>query len=88
MIKLSYLSIIILVMFGFSGCGVVSKSEITKAQLYPKLYQQHPKSILVLPARNTTTSVDATDHFRYTVTRPLAEKGYYVFPVHLVDSFF
>lgn len=85
---LSYISIVVLVILGLSGCGVVSKSEITKGQLYPKLYQEHPKSILVLPARNTTTSVDATDHFRYTITRPLAEKGYYVFPVHLVDSFF
>ena len=72
----------------FTGCGVVSQSQITKGEYYPKLYKNHPKSILVLPARNTTTSVDATDHFRYTITKPLTEKGYYVFPVHLVDSFF
>jgi len=72
----------------FSGCGVVSKSLITKAELYPKIYEDTPLSILVLPAKNTTTSVDATNHFRYTITKPLAEKGYYVFPVHLVDNFF
>lgn len=71
----------------FSGCGV-STSAITKGEYYPHLYQHHPKSILVLPAKNTTTSVDAADHFRYTITKPLAEKGYYVFPVQLVDDFF
>jgi len=71
----------------FTGCGVVT-SQITKGEYYPKLYANHPVSILVLPAKNTTSSVDATNHFRYTITKPLAEKGYYVFPVHLVDSFF
>ena len=71
-----------------TGCGVSSQSIVRKGELYPKLYENHPKSILVLPAKNTTSSVDATNHFSYTITQPLAEKGYYVFPVHLVDSFF
>jgi len=84
--KLKYLFLLIAIML-FTGCGVTT-SQITKGEYYPKLYKQHPISILVLPARNTTTAVDATDHFRYTITQPLAEKGYYVFPVHLVDSFF
>jgi hypothetical protein len=86
--KLNYIFIVVAITFLFTGCGVISQSQVTKGQLYPKLYREHPKSILVLPAKNTTTSVDATDHFRYTITKPLAEKGYYVFPVHLVDSFF
>ena len=72
-----------------TGYGCAPKmSQITKGEYYTNLYQNHPKSILVLPAVNTTTSVDATDHFRYTIAPPLAERGYYVFPVHLVDSFF
>lgn len=71
----------------FTGCGVTN-SQITKIEIYPKMYEKHPKSILVLPAKNTTTSVDATNNFSYTIAQPLAEKGYYVFPVHLVDSFF
>jgi len=86
--KINYISIVVAITFLFTGCGVVSQSQVSKGQLYPKMYKVHPKSILVLPAKNTTTSVDATDHFRYTITKPLAEKGYYVFPVHLVDSFF
>ncbi|WP_419765306.1 MAG: DUF799 domain-containing protein [Arcobacter sp.] len=73
--------------FLFTGCGI-TQSRIAKIQVYPKMYEVHPKSILVLPAKNTTTAVDATDQFSYSITKPLAEKGYYVFPVHLVDSFF
>jgi hypothetical protein len=82
-----YLLSITFFAFFLSGCGVTT-SQITKGEYYPKLYTKQPKSILVLPAKNTTTSVDATNHFRYTITQPLAEKGYYVFPVHLVDAFF
>lgn len=86
--KTGFIVITFMIALLFTGCGVVSQSQITKGEYYPKLYKTHPKSILVLPAKNTTTSVDATDHFRYTITKPLTEKGYYVFPVHLVDSFF
>lgn len=71
----------------FTGCAP-TVTNISKGEYHSKLYSKHPKSILVLPARNTTTSVDATEHFRYTITQPLTEKGYYVFPVHLVDNFF
>lgn len=79
--------IFIMLTFLFTGCGVIT-SKITKGEYYPKIYANHPASILILPAKNTTSSVDATNHFRYTITKPLAERGYYVFPVHLVDSFF
>lgn len=71
----------------FTGCAP-TVTNISKGEYHSKLYSKHPKSILVLPARNTTTSVDATEHFRYTITKPLTEIGYYVFPVHLVDNFF
>lgn len=71
----------------FTGCGHKT-SFITKGEYYPEVYRSHPKTILILPARNTTTAVDAADYFRYTVTQSFAEKGYYIFPVHLVDSFF
>lgn len=82
-----YLILVTFTIFVFTGCAP-SQTQITKGEYYPEVYKNHPKSILVLPAKNTTTSVDATDHFRYTITKPLTEKGYYVFPVHLVDSFF
>lgn len=41
-----------------------------------------PKSILVVPAINKTLDVDAPNYLLSTLTVPLAEKGFYVFPVN------
>lgn len=40
-----------------------------------------PRSILVVPAVNKSLDVDAPHYLLSTLTVPLAEKGYYVFPV-------
>lgn len=46
-----------------------------------------PRSILVLPPLNETTDVTAPYDYLATVSRPLAEAGYYVFPVAVVDAY-
>lgn len=78
-----FLGLVILTLF--SGC--YTPTQIAKQDLYPKFYKQHPNSILVLPALNLTTSANASEEYRYTITKELTERGYYVFPVHLVDNF-
>lgn len=50
--------------------------------------QSKPKSIVVLPPLNNSPDVRASYSFMSTVTFPLAELGYYVFPVALVDQTF
>ncbi len=50
---------------------------------YSKFFEHHPRSILILPPSNKTTAVDAPIVFDTTVTRPFAERGYYVFPLPL-----
>jgi hypothetical protein len=47
-----------------------------------------PKSILVLPPLNNTSDLRATYSVMSSATLPLAEAGYYVFPVALVDQTF
>ena len=42
------------------------------------------RSVLVVPSINRSVYVNAPDYYLTTVTRPLAERGFYVFPVHLV----
>ena len=50
-------------------------------------YLEHPpKSILVLPPLNETLEVDASYGSLAAITQPLAERGFYVFPVALVDA--
>ena len=44
-----------------------------------------PHSILVLPPLEETPVADAPEQYLGTITRPLVERGYYVFPVALVD---
>ncbi|MDZ7923341.1 MAG: DUF799 family lipoprotein [Marinagarivorans sp.] len=46
-----------------------------------------PRSILILPPTNRSVEVNAPYIFLSTITRPLAEKGYYVFPVAVIDRF-
>ena len=62
-----------------SGCAVKGY-DYTNYRAYP------PRSILVLPPVNEGTDVRATYGYLSTVTRPIAELGYYVFPVALVDQ--
>lgn len=55
---------------------------------YTAFKKSNPKSILVLPPINHTTEVIAPYGVLANVTIPLAEAGYYVFPVALVDETF
>lgn len=50
-------------------------------------YLSHmPTSILVLPPLNESPEPKAPYAFLSTITEPLAERGYYVFPVAVVDQ--
>lgn len=66
-----------------AGC-VIPQNNID----YTAYRQSKPRSILVLPPLNNAPDVRATYSFLSTVTKPLAEAGYYVFPVALVDQTF
>lgn len=46
----------------------------------------NPRSILVVPVVNNTVDVDAPLYALSTLSVPLGEKGYYVFPVHTVKT--
>lgn len=53
---------------------------------YQAFRSSSPKSILVVPVVNNTVEVLAGDLFLCTIPQPLAERGYYVFPVNLVKE--
>jgi len=65
----------------FSGCATVPPQD------YTNLRASQPRSILVLPPTNETTEINATYGMMAASTRPLAELGYYVFPVAVVDLY-
>ncbi len=55
---------------------------------YTAFKQNRPVSMLVLPPVNETPDVNATYGVLSQVTLPLAEAGYYVLPVSLMDETF
>src|SRR5450830_500760 len=55
---------------------------------YTAYKQARPKSILVLPPINESPEVQASYSMVSQVTYPLAEAGYYVLPIALVDETF
>jgi hypothetical protein len=69
----------ILVLLG--GCQTTRPYDYTNFRAHP------PRSILVIPPLNETTDLGGTYGYLTTVSRPIAERGYYVFPVAVVDQF-
>jgi hypothetical protein len=63
-----------------SGCAThtVAKKD------YAEFRKASPRSVLIVPVINRSVDVDAPDYFLSTIARPIAERGYYVFPVNLV----
>jgi hypothetical protein len=66
-----------------AGCAVPTKNVD-----YAAFKASKPRSIVVLPPLNESPDVGATYGMLSQVTVPLAEAGYYVLPVALVDETF
>ena len=58
--------------------AVTSCSTITRGSAYPKMYEQSPTSLLIMPPINNTNSVEAKEYYYTSLAMPLANKGYYV----------
>lgn len=61
-----------------SGCATVPKKD------YSAFQAADPHSILIIPVVNRSMDVNAPDYFLSTLSIPVAERGYYVFPVDMV----
>ena len=62
--------------------------QITRVEQYPKMYEEKPLSIVVMPPINQTQHVEAKDYFYTTLYTPLCEKGYYVYSPMLTMELF
>lgn len=62
--------------------------QITRSAQYPKMYEEKPLTIAVMPPINQTNFVEAKDYFYTTLYAPLCEKGYYVYsPMMTMEMF-
>jgi hypothetical protein len=69
----------------FGGC-VSDTPQPTKGSLFPKMYEEQPRSLLILPPMNESTDAEAKDYYMTTVEAPYALMGYYTFPVEMVGD--
>lgn len=77
--------VVIFLTFLLAACQT---TVVSKEEAFPKIYNEKPKSILVLPAVNNTTAADAASLYATTIAHPLSEAGYYVFSIPYVEEFF
>jgi hypothetical protein len=71
---------ILIATLALTGCVTSTPYDYTNFRAHP------PRSVVVLPPLNESTDIRGTYSYLSTVTRPLAEMGYYVFPVAEVDE--
>lgn len=81
LMRASKTAILLGVMF-LVGCAAPSKPDQSAFR------SSNPKSILVLPPVNQSTDIRGSLSFLSTVTLPLSEAGFYVFPVAMVEATF
>jgi hypothetical protein len=72
----------VLVIAAMTGCATQKPAD------YTAFKESRPRSIVVLPPLNNTPSVTASYSVLSYATIPLAEAGYYVVPVTLMDEAF
>ncbi len=80
-IKLWIWSTLLFALFLMS-CGKV----LTKSDAFPKMYDEKPISILVLPPINESTAAEAKEFYLTTIAEPLSQTGYYVYPIEVVSD--
>ena len=64
----------------FASCETMNH---TRGELYPKMYEEKPVTLLVMPPINNSNNVEAKDLLYTSISQPLAEAGYYVISPHL-----
>ncbi|MDT8384490.1 MAG: DUF799 family lipoprotein [Gammaproteobacteria bacterium] len=68
-----------------SGCAV--NNRIPKGDVYPEMYLEMPKTVMVLPAVNHSTAADAPNLYSSTIAQPLANSGFYVLSTEITQKF-
>jgi hypothetical protein len=65
-----------------------TSTQVSKPKELHKIYNEDPKSILVVPAINNTTAPESSDFITTTLAQPLSFSGYYIAPLELVQTIF
>lgn len=74
------LLLLLLIFLTLVGCAG-SKPYLSNQE---KFLSSSPHSILIVPVVNNSVDITAAEYMLSTLTIPLAEKGYYIFPINAV----
>lgn len=77
----NYAIILVVACCLLAGCA---PKTVTKAERFPKMYEERPRSILVLPPMNESTAADAKEYYITTIQEPLSFNGFYVYSIPVV----
>jgi hypothetical protein len=77
------LLVFVFLSFILSACA---PKPLKKCDVFPRMYDEQPLSILVLPPVNETTAADAKEYYATTIAEPLSLSGYYVFPIEVISD--
>lgn len=77
--------LLLLTLVIMTGCSA-TRPVVTKGAEFPGMYDEQPRSILILPPLNESTDAEAKEYYMTTIEQPLALWGYYVFPVEMVSD--
>jgi hypothetical protein len=73
----------ILIVLWIAGCA---HQQVGQKYDYAKFRSENPHSILIVPVINHSVDIDAPNYFLSSISQPIAERGYYVFPVNMVKE--
>ena len=79
-------SLLLMVVLPLLLSGCETTHQVTKGEEFPGMYEEQPRSLLILPPINESTDVEAKAYYMTTVEVPFALSGYYVFPVEMVSD--
>ena len=86
-IFIKYIILPLLAIVYFGGCaGHIGSQPVTKGQEFPGMYEEKPRSLLIMPPMNESTAADAKDYYATTIEIPLAFHGFYVFPYEITSD--
>lgn len=79
--RILFLMLLSLVLFSAACAPPISKKEA-----FPRMYEERPLTILVLPPINVTTAADAKEYYSTSIAEPLSYAGYYILPVEVTSD--
>lgn len=87
MSRLTTRTLVLLLIGASAFLGACATTSGPEKDNYVQFRELMPRSILLLPPVNESVDVNASYSWMTTASEPIAEQGYYVFPVAIVDEF-